>query len=195
MWEKYFEAQKGREVYDQVTRAVIASKDRSRALDLGSGNFIESNYLADYFDEVYAVDNFVDVTKYPKKDNVIFTKKPFIDIAFPQNTFDLIIAQYSLPFYGKKDFDKFFKNIISWLKPNGIIAGQFFGKMDGWSASKSKLIFHNKTQALNLLKSLDVIEFIEVDEESITELGILKHWHRFDFIARKKSGENPLFTY
>ena len=186
MWEKYFEAQLKRKVYAQVIRAISLRKNKQNALDLGSGNFIESNYLADYFKEVQAVDNFVNPANYPRKDNVIFSKKYFKDINFPEKYFDLIIAQYSLPFYGKEEFDKFFKSIISWLNTGGIIAGQFFGEKDGWNTLKSKLIFHNKKQVLDLLKNLEIIEFIEINEKNTTELGELKHWHRFDFIARKK---------
>ncbi|OGI72155.1 hypothetical protein A3C60_02485 [Candidatus Nomurabacteria bacterium RIFCSPHIGHO2_02_FULL_37_45] len=186
-WKKYFKKQEGRKPREQLVRAVSLRKIRTNALDLGSGNFIESKYLAKKFKSVIAMDSSLDIAKYNKGLNrrIHFLNVPFQEVDFSQYRFDLINAQFSLPFYGKKGFNEFIEILIKSLKKDGIFVGQFFGVNDSWNKKDSELVFHTKNQVLNLFSKLKIVEFIEEEREGKTALGRPKHWHIFHFIARK----------
>lgn len=48
------------------------------------------------------------------------------------------------------------------------------------------MTFLSKEKVLNLFKNFEIIEFHENEKDGKTALGITKHWHTFDIIARKK---------
>lgn len=183
-WNKYYNRRK--EIRPQTIRAVSLCKNKKKALDLGCGEFIESKYLSKHFNTVVSIDS-AELSKYAKNlpKNFLFMNIDFDDEFFNKNTFNLINAQYALPFYGKKNFNKYFKNLRNILKPNGIIAGQLFGVKDSWNKPNSNLIFHNKAQVLHLLKGMKLIEFIEEEKEASSSVDKLKHWHIFHFIVKK----------
>ncbi len=187
-WKKYFKKRAKRKPKEQLVRAISFCVSKENALDLGSGTMIESKFLARKGFEVVAIDNSLDVKKYTKNisKKIKFKNISFQEYDYPKNTFDLINAQFSLPFHGKKNFDYFIRKIINSLKPKGIFVGQFFGINDSWNDKKSKLAFHTRQKATKLLGSLDIIEFIEKQGDGKTASGNLKHWHVFHFIAQKR---------
>lgn len=109
----------------------------------------------------------------------------FQDFTFEPNIYDLINAQYALPFYGKDNFEDFIASIITALKSHGIFVGQFFGVNDGWNKPHAKLAFQTKEEIGKMLSGLELIEFIEEEKEGTTAAGTMKHWHVFHFIAKK----------
>ena len=48
------------------------------------------------------------------------------------------------------------------------------------------MVFLSKTEVLELLKNFDIINFKEKEEDKKTALGVKKHWHIYDVIAKKK---------
>ncbi len=105
-------------------------------------------------------------------------------VLFPEN-YDLISAQYALPFYGPKGFEDFIQKLIDSLKPGGVFVGQFFGDRDEWNTGKKHLAFQTKEEALALLSGLKIEEFTEEEKEGTVASGEPKHWHVFHFIAIK----------
>lgn len=62
----------------------------------------------------------------------------------------------------------------------------FFGTKDSWVEIKPKMVFLSKTEVLELFKNFDIIHFKEIEEDKKTALGVMKHWHIYDIIAKKK---------
>lgn len=62
----------------------------------------------------------------------------------------------------------------------------FFGTKDSWVEIKPKMVFLSKTEVLELFKDFDIIHFKEIEEDKKTALGVMKHWHIYDVIAKKK---------
>lgn len=187
-WKPYFEKHEKRKPREQLVKAVSFCIKRGNALDLGAGTMIESKFLLRKGFKVTAVDNAPEVKKYAKSiknKKFILANLPFQKYKFPKNTFDLINAQFALPFHGKKGFNTFIKNIEMALKPNGVFVGQFFGKKDSWNDGKEEIVFHSKPQVLKLLSSMKILEFIEEEKDGITASGHKKHWQIFHFIAQK----------
>lgn len=48
------------------------------------------------------------------------------------------------------------------------------------------MVFLSKTEVLELFKDFDIIHFKEIEEDKKTALGVEKHWHIYDVIAKKK---------
>ena len=50
------------------------------------------------------------------------------------------------------------------------------------------MVFLSKEQILELFKnSFNIIEFNEVEKDGKTGLGKMKHWHLYNFIAKKNN--------
>ena len=62
----------------------------------------------------------------------------------------------------------------------------FFGKNDSWNNENSKLIFLDKKEIEELFKKFEILKLEEIEENKKTGLGIMKHWHIYNVIAKKK---------
>ncbi len=188
-WNNYYTKHAKRKPREQVLRALNLCIKKDKALDIGSGTLAESAlFLEQGFKQVVAVDKSVETKNFA---NYFDTEKfslhicDFKDFDFIENNFDIINAQYSLPFYGKNNFVEFIETVKKSLKNDGVFVGQFFGDRDGWNIEASNLAFQNKEEVLKLLEGLDLIEFIEEEKDGKTAAGNDKHWHVFHFIAKK----------
>ena len=189
-WENYFKKHLNRKIREHLIKATSFCSKRDSALDLGSGTFIESKFLIENgFGVVVAIDNSIESKKLAQiylNNKLDFRNISFNEYYYPKNTFNLINAQFSLPFYGKDNFTDFVDKIINSLKPEGVFVGQFFGVKDSWNVSESKLIFHTKEEVLNIFLDFEILEFEEEEKDELASDGNLKHWHIFHFIAKYK---------
>ena len=189
-WKIYYQKHSNREPREQLLKALSFCVNKENALDLGSGNLIESKAILDNgFKKVIAVDNEPEVKIFVENLNdkrLDFRNDPFQKYIFPEFFFDLINAEFALPFYGKENFLEFFNKINSSLRNKGIFTGQFFGVKDSWNKINSDLIFHTKKQVIDLLSIFEIIEFSEIEKDSLSASGEMKHWHIFNFIVKKK---------
>lgn len=188
-WKEYFEKTKNKGPRPLLVKAVEFVKEKEKALDLGSGAFNDVNYLLTAgFNHVVAVDKVSvadEILKNLLPARVSYTISRFEDFEFVENNFDLINAQYSLPFIGKESFDKVFEKVIKSLKTGGVFVGQFFGDKDEWNTGDNKMTFHTKEETQTLLHGLKVLEFTEEEKDGNTAAGVLKHWHVFHFLVVK----------
>lgn len=183
-WQKYYEDTKSKPPSKLVVEALSFVNNKSKALDLGAGALVESKYLLSQGFEVVAVDQ----EKFPENipnDKFKFIQSAFKDYEFPRDNFDLITAQFSLPFNGKDGFDSLWNKIMASLNPEGIFTGQLFGLNDEWNVPESELIFHSKEQVEHLLLGMEVLKLEEIDKDGKLSNGNPKHWHVFHIIARK----------
>jgi len=104
-------------------KSIIPSN--KRCLDFGCGSGNNSEFLSEYFKELFAVDISVSainltrkrLNKIDKKYNLLFDTE--INTSFKE--VDFILAWQSLYYNSKESFIEAFKKLISCLKPNGII--------------------------------------------------------------------------
>ncbi len=189
-WETYFKKHAKREPREQLVRAASFCLTKDQALDLGAGTLIESAFLLENgFNHVTAVDSSpqsMEFSQYLDSQKFTLETKRFDDFALVPSTYDLVNAQYALPFHGSVNFEDFIRNIINSLRPQGIFVGQFFGIRDGWNIPGNKLTFQTKEDVESFLSGMEIIEFQEEEKEGNTASGNIKHWHVFHFVARKK---------
>lgn len=190
-WTTYYKNNSERKPRTQLSRAISFCVKKTNALDIGAGNLIESNFLLENgFSKVTALDFSDEITIFANKiknKRLEIVIDSFENFIFPIQTFDLINAEFSLPFYQKEDFSIFIHNITNSLSPSGVITGQFFGDKDSWNINNSKIKFHTKEQARELLSNLEILEFTEQEKDGKTANGEDKHWHIFNFIAKSKN--------
>ena len=48
------------------------------------------------------------------------------------------------------------------------------------------MVFLLREEVLELFRDFDIIYFKEIEEDKKTALGVMKHWHIYDIIAKKK---------
>ncbi|HSS94433.1 MAG TPA: hypothetical protein VLR46_10640, partial [Candidatus Dormibacteraeota bacterium] len=99
--------------------------------------------------------------------------------------FDLINAQYSLPFIPRHHFDATIRRLRDSVRTGGVMAATFFGKNDEWNGPENSLTFSTQADLERMFSALDLIELSEVEEDGHTADGSPKHWHVFNLIARQ----------
>jgi tellurite methyltransferase len=172
-----------------LLQAVYHVTERQSALELGAGALVECDYLLRAgFRNVVAVD----ITPQFKTINVPpgatfdYHERQFAEYPFPTAAFNLISAQYAMPFCFGGSFDAVWQRIHQALKTDGIFTGQLFGEADGWRDDPN-IVFHTKAEVAKLF---DAYEVLKIDECKYTEDSKRgKFWHYFDLIAKKRTQE------
>jgi hypothetical protein len=187
-WKEYVEKTKNSKPRPLLVEALMFVLEKNQALDLGAGALNDSSCLLnENFNHVTAVDKEAvagDIAKSFPSDRFTYSISSFENYNFPFNTYDLINAQFSLPFISPESFGEVWEKIKNSLKKEGVFAGQLFGEHDEWSKNP-QMTFQNAEKVDELLKSFEILSLSEVEKDSLTAKGDMKHWHIFHFIVRK----------
>lgn len=185
-WETFYRFTNDSPPWPLIVRAVSLLPHKGRALDLGAGAGRDTRYLVQQGFQVTAVDSdphAVDILRSFQEGNVQVVQASFEEFAF--ETYDLINAQFALPFVPQRWFREVFARVKRALNPGGMFVGQFFGIHDQWNTPEHDMTFLTREQAEAFLQDLDIIELKEEDMDGHTADGSPKHWHTFHIIARK----------
>lgn len=187
-WQDYYKNTKDIPPRKLLVKAVEFVESRDAAIDLGASALNDAHYLLEQgFKKVIAVDKEAvaqEVAAMFPKDNFSYEISAFEDYQFPQGVFNIVNAQYALPFIAPSEFTRVFKSILNSLHERGVITGQLFGDRDEWR-TKPTMTFHSRTEAEDLFKGLEILELTEEEKDAPGAVGGVKHWHIFHFIARK----------
>jgi SAM-dependent methyltransferase len=184
-WGRFYSVTKDSAPWPLLVRAAALALREGRALDLGAGAGRDTRYLLEQGFTVTAVDadsRAVELLSALPQGRLRVVQSSFEDFAFA--TYDLISAQFALPFIPRDHFADMFAQLKSALAPNGVFAGQFFGDRDEWNTPGRAMTFLTHADAEVRLRGLDVIELIEEDADGKTADGSPKHWHVFHILAR-----------
>ena len=185
-WDDYLEQTKGLGPNDLLQEALTYVKIYQSALDLGGGNLRDASLLIKKGFHVTVIDSNPTVSalskQFPEQFLEVFIER-FDEHIFPARTYDLVNAQYSLPFTPPVTFKDLWIDIVQSMRPNAIFTGQFFGNEDGWS-EKDDMTFHEQKDVEGLFERFKIIKFQEEKGIRPTASGKQKHWHVFHLIAR-----------
>ncbi len=188
-WQAYYEATKDLPHSPLLEMAVTCClRGKQRALDLGAGAMRDSIYLMRQGFHVSAVDKNpppIRLQELAQTERLVHVQSAFEGFDFPQGRFDLVNAQYALPFVPRRSFDRVWQKLVASLAPGGVFVGQMFGDRDEWSATESSMTFHSADAARADLKSLDLLSWREQEGKGHLASGKPKYWHAFHIIARK----------
>jgi tellurite methyltransferase len=172
-----------------LMRAAGLVSRKDRALDAGAGALNATKYLLSAgFANVTALDSAPASQQAAAElpaDHVTFVRSRFEDFAFPAEAYDLVNAEFSLPFIRAENFAAVFTRLLGSVKPGGLFTGQLFGSNDSWNKPDSGMNFHSCAEVDVLLRGFELLELEEEDHPGKTKLGEDKHWHIFHIIARK----------
>jgi len=185
-WSGFYESTKELPPHESLVQAIELVSEREAALDLGAGAMRDTKFLLKTgFEKVVALDaepiNQLDEISDIRLEIVT---EPFESYEFPEDSFDVVNAQFSLPFTSPNSFEEVFNKLQASLKKGGIFVGQFFGKHDEWSANP-KMTFQSIEEVRELLSNMEVLKLEEREEDGTTAAGTPKHWHVFYITARK----------
>lgn len=187
-WKDYFNKTFGRPPRPLLVEALTHLNARDKALDLGAGALNDSAYLLEQnFNHVTAVDKVLVATEVAEsfpKNQFEYIESTFESFSFPTNSFNLINAQFALPFILPEEFTRVFIAMKDSLKEGGVLTGQFFGDRDEWK-TRPGMTFKTRIEAEELLQDFKVISFKEEEMDAKTAMGSMKHWHIFHFIVQK----------
>src|SRR5580704_13494205 len=124
-------------------------------------------------------------------DRVTFVLSRFEDFEFPKNAYDLVNAEFTLPFINREHFAPVFAKLLNSVSGGGIFTGQLFGINDSWNVENSGMSFHTRAEVEALCRDFELVQLEEEDHPGTTKLGEPKHWHIFHIIAssgRRRAG-------
>lgn len=191
IWGEYIEKTRDSLPRPSLVEAIKLVKAKNRALDLGSGPMNDVRYLVSVgFDHITAVDsNQVpeDVLVEFPEEKVSFVLKPFDSFNFPEDTYDLVNAQYSLSYNSPETFNELMKSIQRSLKVGGLFVGQFYGIRDYRAENERSMTFLKRAEAEDLLAGYRIASFIEkeLDTKTVMSGEKLEHCHFFEFTVVK----------
>lgn len=173
-----------------IKRFIELNTKPKNAIELGCGAGRDTVYLIKNGWNVLAIDKEDVESRIAEKLNndelnkFRFSKQRFEDLKLEIN--HLLVANFSLPFCDKAEFKKLWKKIDESICKDGYFVGNFFGINDEWRKTKDRMTFLTKEQVMGLFENYKILEFKEIEEDGLTGLGRMKHWHIFNVIAKKK---------
>jgi SAM-dependent methyltransferase len=191
-WDSFYRITKDSPPWSLMIRAAEVARAKGQALDLGAGAGRDTRYLLAQGFQVTAVDAQADsvallATLAPQgaPERLLVIKSTFEDFPFETSAYDLINAQFALPFVARDHFFAVFSRIKAGLTPGGVFAGQFFGVHDEWNVTDTDMTFLTRAEAEDQVSDLETIEFRELEEDGHVADGRPKHWHVFHILARR----------
>lgn len=187
-WANFIKKTKNRSPRQLTKIALFWVKNKGRALDIGGGALNDTKYLLENgfnVDVIDMQDIVLDVSKEIKNKKLEVHIMPIKDFNFGFEKYDIIVANYVLPFIKPKEIKYLMNNIFNSLKIGGIFCGVFFGHNDFYK-NNPNIVFHSKKQVSNLFKDYEKLYFSEVEKECLNYHGNLEHYHSFEIITKKK---------
>ena len=185
----YIEARRSDPPRALLGRAAALVGRKEQALDLGAGALNATRYLLSIgFGHVTALDASPQSQKLAVElpaDRVSFVLSRFEEFDFPRRFYDLVNAEFCLPFMSEIDFRMVFPRLLGSVRAGGIFSGQLFGVNDSWNVKNSGMSFHTREDIAAYFLGFDICEFTEEDHPGTTKLGEPKHWHIFHIVARR----------
>lgn len=184
-WKRFYERSQERGPRPLLTEALGFVKKKERALELGAGTLNEAKILIQNgFKEVVAVDKNEQAFRGRDSTGISLVVVSIEDFDYEKEAYDLISAQYSLSFLPKNTLLKVMEEIKMALATEGIFCGNLFGNHDSWNG-RENMSFFSTEETKEQLEGLELIKFQEEERDAATVLGNQKHWHVFNFIAKK----------
>jgi len=186
-WREFIRITGAQPAWPRLVRAAALFATPGDALDLGAGGGRDSRHLLTKGWRVTAVDSSPSsaaaLRRLPRQRNVQFVASRIED--FVPESYDLVNAQFSLPFIAPDRHEATLKGIRDAVRPGGVLAATFFGLRDQWNEPGSELNFTTEADVRALLAGWELIELTEIEEDGKTADGTPKHWHVFHVIARR----------
>jgi tellurite methyltransferase len=187
----YIEARRFDPPRPLLIKAAELAHRKAQALDVGAGALNATKYLLSAgFKHVTALDASPHAQKIAEelpRERVTFVLSRFEDFDFTENYYDLINAEFSIPFVDSAYFMPMFRKLLHSVRRGGIFTGQLFGTNDSWNVENSGMTFHTRAKVEEFFRDFELLQLEEEDHPGTTKLGEPKHWHIFHIVAARKT--------
>jgi tellurite methyltransferase len=188
-WRDFIRITSAEPPWPRLVRAAGMFDNPGDALDVGPGGGRDTRYLLLQGWRVTAVDAspsaVAALRRLPRQRNLEVVLSAVED--FEPASYDLVNAQFALPFVAPAHFDATLKSLRDSVETGGVLTATFFGKHDEWNVAGTELTFSTAADIERMFLGWELIELSEVDEDGHTADGAPKHWHIFHLIARRRS--------
>ena len=187
-WSEFARATKEGEHWPLMEKAAQLVGRPGDALDLGCGAGRDTRYLLAHGWRVTAVDSepeAIAMLADLPQEKLRAVRSSFEEFDYGSEQYDLVSAQFSLPFISSRRFGEVLGRIKRSIKSDGVFAGNFFGVNDAWNTPENDMTFLTREEVDKALDGLKVMEVEEEERAAPTALGAMKHWHVFFVIAQK----------
>jgi SAM-dependent methyltransferase len=161
-----------------------------RAIDLGCGVGHAVVWLAEKGWDVTAVDVNPEALEIVKsrltadlEPRVHLMQSAIQDAKIAPDTYDLIVASYSLFFVPPEDFPQVWASIRAGVKAGGLFVGELLGPNDDWA---ERYFSFSREELDELFEDFEVVHLEEAEQDGMTSVGVPKHWHVYHYILRAK---------
>ena len=185
-WKRFVELTTGQPAWPQLVRAAALFERPGDALDLGAGAGRDTIHLLSRGWSVTAVDASAAAVAALRRIHAPRLRVVASTIEdFEPETYDLVNAQYSLPFVPPARFDAVVETLRDAVRPGGLMCVVFFGPRDEWNRAGNQITFSVQADVRRLFAAWDMAELDEVEEDGRTADGAAKHWHVIHATARR----------
>jgi len=193
--KSYYDATINSEIRSDLLQAIELIKEPKIAIDCGCGAGSDIEKLTTHGFTVYGYDLEEESVSRCKKrfknnKNVFLSRDSFSTFNYPKAS--LVLADASLFFCPKNEFDYSWHKIYECLVIGGIFCGSFLGPNDTMASpnylNKSLwpdiLVFHEQ-EVKSIFENYEICSFTEHKLSGKTNLDELHDWHIFSVVARK----------
>jgi SAM-dependent methyltransferase len=191
----YYDSTEYRETRSDLLLAIELASKPKIAVDCGCGAGFDIEQLVTHGFTVYGYDIESESIsrcreRFKNNCNVVLSQDSFSTFRYPRAS--LVLADASLFFCPKDEFDFVWRKIYESLYTGGIFCGSFVGPDDTMACSdsvkdsiwSSSLVLH-EDEVRSLFKSYEICHFTEHKLSGATFESELHNWHIFSVVARK----------
>jgi SAM-dependent methyltransferase len=190
-WDEYFAAIATKPLhplYGQLDRLL---GDPGSACELGCGVGQGVLHLAELGWRVLAVDAMDEPLEILRSrlptDSAeqVSIQQAFIeDLDMPPQSFDLVVAGFSLFFVSREELPGVWERIVASIRPGGLFMGQILGRNDSWATEAYTAM--GQEEGKRLFEGFEVLHWDHVERDGKAVHGYPKHWDVTHVIARKR---------
>ena len=199
--QHYYDATENREIRSDLRFAVNLIGGRKIAVDCGCGAGADIGYLLGEGFTIYGFDLEDEAIarcekRFGHSKNVNLSKDTFSSFEYPEAS--LVIADASLFFCPRSQFESVWEKIYQCLYPEGVFCGSFLGPEDAMASPDNdnqalwtdRLIF-TEAEVKELFGGYEIVRFTEHKTSGFTPQGAAHNWHIFAVVAKKLSDKKP----
>jgi len=191
----YYDATECSEIRSDLLLAIDLMKETKIAIDCGCGAGADIEQLVALGFTVYGYDLEDESIsrckeRFKNNSNVILSRDSFSTFNYPKAS--LVLADASLFFCPKNEFEYAWHKIYECLYVGGIFCGSFLGPYDTMAGSScssesfwpNNLVFHEE-EVKSIFERYEICSFTEHKLSGKTAQGVPHDWHIFSVVARK----------
>jgi SAM-dependent methyltransferase len=194
---KYYDATEDRETRSDLAFALSIMNGPKIAVDCGCGAGADIDYLLANDFKVYGFDIEDESisrckTRFKNQKDVVLSIADFASYDYPKAS--LVVADASLFFCPRPDFNEAWKSMSGCLHPEGVFCGSFLGPLDSMAGpTYDKSVFwpdvtvFNETEVKAFFKGFEIRRFTEHKTSGNTPQGTHHDWHIFSVVAKKSN--------